>query len=106
MAIADDITSIEKKLIWLKTDYEQYFMGMQGTEPLRLRAEVERLIQLYSNQRITNTALNFRYKTVVARFNSYRSRWDKVVREIEDGRYIRDIFKMKLRDRMKGIPEG
>lgn len=101
MAIADDIAAIEKKLIQLKTDYEQYFMGFQKRAPEALRVELDRLIQLYSNQRITNTALNFRYKTVVARYNSYKTYWDRIMREIEEGRYVRDLFKMKLHDRQK-----
>lgn len=101
MAIADDIGSLETKLNQLKTDYEQYFLGFQKREPERLRSEIDRLIQLYSYQRITNTALNFRYKTVVARYNSYRTYWDRVLREIEEGRYVRDRFKMKLRDKIK-----
>lgn len=97
MATADDIASLEKKLVQLKADYEQYFMGLQKTEPSRLRSEVEKLIQLFSNRKISNTALNFRYKAAVAKFHSYRTYWDRIVREIEEGRYVRDIFKMKLR---------
>lgn len=96
MAIADDITALEKKLIQLKTDYEQYFLGMQKIAPEKLRSEVEKLIRLYTNQRITNTALNFRLNTVVGKFSSYRTYWDRTIREIEEGRYSRDRFKMKL----------
>lgn len=101
MAIADDIGSLEKKLAKLKVDYEQYFMGMQKTAPEKLRLEVERLIQTYTNQRITNTAVSFRLNAVVAKFNSYRTYWDRIVREIEEGRYVRDVFRMKLHDKMK-----
>lgn len=100
MALADDITALEKKLIQLKTGYEQYFLGMQKTAPEKLRSEVEKLIRLYTNQTITNTALNFRLNTVVAKFSSYRTYWDRTVREIEEGRYIREKFRMKLHDRM------
>ncbi len=101
MALADDITSLEKKLIQLKVDYEQYFLGMQKTAPERLRSEVEKLIRLYTNQRITNTALNFRLNTVVAKFSSYRTYWDRTIREIEEGRYIREKFRMKLHETMR-----
>lgn len=100
MALADDITALEKKLIQLKTGYEQYFLGMQKTAPEKLRSEVEKLIRLYTNQTITNTALNFRLNTVVAKFSSYRTYWDRTVREIEEGRYIREKFRMKLHDKM------
>lgn len=101
MAIADDIASLEKKLIQLKADYEQYFLGYQKVAPEKLRAEVEKFIRLYTNQRITNTALNFRFNTAVAKFNSYRAYWDRTIREIEEGKYVRDKFKMKLREAMR-----
>lgn len=103
MAVADDIASLEKKLIQLKTDYEQYFMGVQKTAPEKLRADVEKQLQFHTNQRTTNTAVNFRLNAVVAKFNSYRSYWDRVIREIEEGRYVRDVFKMKLHDMMKDV---
>lgn len=104
MALADDITALEKKLIQLKTGYEQYFLGMQKTAPEKLRSEVEKLIRLYTNQTITNTALNFRLNTVVAKFSSYRTYWDRTVREIEEGRYIREKFRMKLHEAMRHPP--
>ncbi|HLB05898.1 MAG TPA: MXAN_5187 C-terminal domain-containing protein [Thermodesulfobacteriota bacterium] len=100
MAPADDITALEKKLIQLKTGYEQYFLGMQKIAPEKLRSEVEKLIRLYTNQMTTNTALNFRLNTVVAKFSSYRTYWDRTMREIEEGRYIREKFRMKFHDRM------
>ena len=101
MAIADNIAALENKLIKLKTDYEQYFLGMQKTAPEKFRAEVDKLIKTLSDQRITNTALIFRLNAVTAKYNSYRAYWDRIVREIEEGRYVRDVFRMKLHDRMK-----
>lgn len=98
MAIADDITALESKLHQLKTDYEQYFLGYQKTAPEKLRLEVDRLVRLLTGQTITNTGLKFRLNTITAKFGSYRTYWDRTLREIEEGRYIRDKFKMKLHD--------
>lgn len=101
MAIAEDIASLEKKLIQLKADYEQYFLGYQKLAPEKLKAEVDKLIKTLSSQRITNTALNFRLNAATAKYNSYKAYWDRTIREIEEGRYVRDIFKMKLHERMR-----
>lgn len=101
MAIADDIASLEQKLIQLKTSYEQYFLGYQKIAPENLRLEVEKLIRLLTGQRITNTGLNFRLNAVASKFNSYRTYWDRTLREIEEGRYVRDKFKMKLHEAAK-----
>jgi len=101
MAIAEDISFLEQKLIQLKTDYEQYFLGYQKLAPEKLRLEVEKLIRLLTGQRITNTGLNFRLNTAVGKFNSYKTYWDRTLREIEEGRYSRDRFKAKLHESMR-----
>lgn len=104
MALADDITSLEKKVHQLKTDYEQYFLGYQKVPPEKARVEVEKQIRLLTAQRITNTALSFRFNTITGKFSSYRTYWDRTLREIEEGRYIRDKFKMKLHESMRQSP--
>src|SRR4030065_1538964 len=98
MALADDITALEKKLLQLKTDYEQFFLGYQKIAPEKLRTEVDKLVGLLTGQTITNTGLKFRLNTVTAKFSSYKTYWDRTIREIEEGRYVRDKFKMKLQE--------
>ena len=104
MALADDITALERKLLQLKTDYEQYFLGYQKIAPERLRVEVDKLVRLLTNQTITNTGLKFKLNTVTAKLGSYRTYWDRTIREIEEGRYVRDKFKMKLHETEKQAP--
>ncbi|MBM2838390.1 MAG: hypothetical protein HW415_1015 [Deltaproteobacteria bacterium] len=104
MALADDITALEKKLLQLKTDYEQYFLGYQKIAPEKLRVEVDKLVRLLTGQTITNTGLKFRLNTVTAKFGSYKTYWDRTIREIEDGRYVRDKFKMKLHEAERQPP--
>ena len=64
-------------------------MKLLKREPVKLREEVEKIILAYSNKNITNTSLKFRYNSLVARFNSYRQHWTRVVRAIEEGTYYR-----------------
>lgn len=104
MALADDITALEKKLLQLKTDYEQYFLGYQKIAPEKLRMEVDKLVRLLTGQTITNTGLKFRLNTVTAKFSSYRTYWDRTIREIEEGRYVRDKLKMKLHEAERQPP--
>lgn len=104
MALADDITALENKLLQLKIDYEQYFLGYQKVAPEKLRLEVDKLVRLLTGQTITNTGLKFRLNAVTAKFGSYRTYWDRIVREIEEGRYVRDKFKMKLHEAERQLP--
>jgi hypothetical protein len=89
MSIAEDIDILNSKVAQLKVEYEQYFMRVLRREPVKLRGEVDRLIRFYSTQHISNTSLKFKYNSVVAKYNSYKQYWTRVLREIEEGTYVR-----------------
>lgn len=93
MGIAEDLPILESRLAELITRYEQYFIGIEKREPLRLLADVEQLVRRYAGAPITNTMYKHRYTGLVARLGSYRQLWSKTVREIEEGRYARDRFR-------------
>lgn len=85
------------KLNQLKVAYEQYFMGMERIAPLKLHDEVAAIIRKYSGQVINNTALKFRYNSLVARYNSYQTYWNRVMKQIEEGSYARSQFRANLK---------
>ncbi len=89
MGLQEDINTLDTKVKRLKVEYEQYFMRVLKREPLRLREEVERIIRTYSNTSISNTSLKFRFNSLVARHNTYKQYWTRVLRAIEDGTYSR-----------------
>ena len=96
MGISEDLPILENRLQTLITSYEQYFIGLEKREPLKLLAEVEQLVKRYANSPINNTMYKFRYNNLVARFTSYRQQWNRIVREIEEGRYRRDRYRAEL----------
>lgn len=97
MKIEEDLTLIELRLNQLITSYELYFLGSEKREPLQQFTELERLIRRYASININNTMHRHRYNNLAARFSSYRQLWQKTVREIEEGRYSRDRFKVRLK---------
>ena len=96
MGIPEDIAQFEQNLGELIIKYEQYFLGLEKREPLRLLQEVERASRRYMPANIVNTMHRFRYNSLIARFNSYRQYWNRIVRLMEEGKYSRDQFRMKL----------
>lgn len=96
MGIAEDLLILETRLKELIIAYEQYFMGIEKREPIKLFEEVEKLVRRYATSPINNTMYKHRYNNLVARFNTYRQQWNRIVREIEEGRYSRDRFKASL----------
>jgi hypothetical protein len=89
MDAREDIDLLEAKLLRLKVEYEKYFMNILKREPQILRDEVERLIRRWSDKPITNTALKFKYQSLVARCSSLKYYWTRTLRAIEEGRYER-----------------
>ncbi len=102
MGIADDLPILESRLKELIICYEQYFLGLEKREPIKLLDEVEKLVRRYATTPINNTMYKHRYTNLVARFNTYRQQWNRIVREIEEGRYSRDRFRAGLRDSAAG----
>lgn len=81
----------------LKVLYEQYFLGMEKQAPAVARKEVEKRLAFLGGQNIGNTALRFRYLGLVRRWKLYAERWDRVLREIENGTYSPHLARAKRR---------
>lgn len=96
MGIPEDIDLFERSLKELIIRYEQYFLGIEKREPLKLLEEVERLARRYTAAAVSNTMLHFRYNALKSRLVSYRQYWNRITRLMEEGRYSRDRFKMEM----------
>jgi hypothetical protein len=94
MGIQEDISFLEHSIAELVVKYEQYFLGIEKREPLKLCEDVERFIRRYNTATIVNTMYKFRFNSLVGKFNSYRQYWTRTNRLIEEGKYSRDRFKM------------
>lgn len=99
MAIAEDLILLERLLEDLIIRYEQYFIGLEKREPLQLLSDVEKMVRRYTGTPIANTMYKHKYTMMVARLNSYREHWNRVLRLIEEGRYSRDRFIRDLHQR-------
>ena len=99
----EEMKLLEIKMHQLKLDYEKYFLGTRPTEPTMLRAEVQKTVIRFSNTRITNTALRFKFNSLNGRYQAFKRRWDLTLRQIEAGTYKRHVFKADLHDRERGV---
>ena len=101
MGVTEDIAQFEQGLNELIIKYEQYFIGIEKREPLKLLNDVESLGRKYLNIQIVNTMLKFKFNSTLARFNSYKQYWNRINRLIEDGKYSRERFKLELHQKYK-----
>jgi len=104
--VIEDLQVLDVKLKMLKNEYEQYFMGTRRREPFLLRGEVQKMVSYYANVPIRNTGHRFKFNNLRARFFAFRRHWDRILREIEEGRYERHLFKANLRERERAEEAG
>jgi hypothetical protein len=90
-----ELEAIEQALRDLHTLYEQYFAGVEKREPVQKRALVAQRLRTFANRRLQQTDLRFRYQNLATRFQSYVGYWDRILRLMDEGRYARQLHKIK-----------
>lgn len=99
----EELRILDHKLKQLKLDYDRYFLGTRPREPVLLRGEVEKLVAIYSNQAITNSALRFRFSSLCSRYQAHKRQWSEILRQMEQGTYARHRFKASLHERERAV---
>jgi hypothetical protein len=94
----EELEILSRKLMSLKLAYDQYFLGSRPREPVLLAGEVNKLVVVYSNQAIKNTAMRFKFNSIVSRYQAFKRQWTDTLRRIEAGTYSRHQFKAKLHE--------
>lgn len=79
----------EIKLARLKALYEQWFQGIERTEPVIVRKDLDRTLEMLKKNMPRNTALRFRTQQLSARYGTYGIYWGRIGRQIEEGTYKR-----------------
>ena len=105
MPTDEDLEILSRKLMSLKLAYDQYFLGARPREPVMDATEVKKLVVVYSNEAIKNTAMRFKFNSIVSRYQAFKRQWTETLRKIETGSYSRHQFKAKLSERTAALPE-
>ncbi|MCL4224199.1 MAG: hypothetical protein KJZ91_06935 [Myxococcales bacterium] len=105
--IEEALDVLDKLVDRVKVLYEQYFMGIQKQAPAHLHNDAERRIRDLAQMNIRNTALRYRLATIQQKYGAYNTYWKRTLREIEAGRYIRNLQKVRRQAQLTGeeIPE-
>jgi hypothetical protein len=101
------LDELVKKMDRLKVLYEQYFMGIEKIEPQTARKEVTRKMLELTQLNIRNTAIRYRFNALNQKFGVYTTYWNRTLREIERGTYIRNVARVGREAIRRGqeIPE-
>lgn len=101
--IEERLDILGKQLDRLKAMYEQYFMGILKVAPAQLHRDVERTIRELTQVQIRNTGLRYRFTTLSQKYGSYNTYWKRILRDIENGRYVRDVRRASRRAMASGM---
>ena len=91
------LSDAEVQLTLIKHLYEQRFQGQERMEPQIARKQFDRLMHELRKSPPRNTALRFRFQTLIQRYTTLQSYWQRVGRQIEEGTYRRDLLKARRR---------
>lgn len=86
-----DVKKFEEKINILKKDYDLFLAGIIKLEPLNAREELQKWLRKHTASEIVNSALRFKYNTLVSKFSALNTYWDRMVKR-------RDM----LRDKISG----
>jgi hypothetical protein len=100
------IDELEKDIDRLHALYNQYFMGIEKMEPLVVRKNLDRKINLLRREQIKNTALRFRMQMQIQKYNTQSTYWTRICRQIEEGTYNRQIMLANKRINARHAHDG
>jgi hypothetical protein len=91
--ILRELDELDHRLERLRIKYDQFFTGTEKALPYVLRKDIDRRFQALHREQMRNTGARFRFQTLVQRFTSYQTYWNRIIRQIEEGTYRRDVIR-------------
>jgi len=91
------LSDAEIQLSRIKHLYEQWFQGIERIEPQIPRKQFDRGLHELRKTKPRNTALRFRFQTLIKRYTTLQTYWRRVGRQIEEGTYRRDLLRARKR---------
>ncbi len=91
------LSDAEVQLSRIKHLYEQWFQGIERIEPQIPRKQFDRSLHELRKISPRNTALRFRFQTLIQRYTTLQTYWRRIGRQIEEGTYRRDLLRARQR---------
>lgn len=94
-----ELERLEKMIAELQVQYEQFFLGITPIMPDKLHNQVKRQIKTLMRAPFRTSAINFKLRSLESRYHTLNNRWQKTIKQKEEGTYFRDVFKAELREK-------
>ena len=86
MSLENDLSEFEAAITRVSREYDAFLYGSTGRLPAESRRQLEALARTVSNQKMDAASDRYRFNTLIGRYNAQIERWDRAVREKEEGR--------------------
>jgi hypothetical protein len=86
MSLEKDFADFEAAITRLSREYDVFLYGSSGRLPAESRRQIEAKARALSAQKIDSASDRYRFNTLIGRYNAQVERWDRAVREKEEGR--------------------
>lgn len=94
-----ELDNLQSELAELKVKYEQYFSGILPFAPTTEHQKIIRFFRSLKKAPFKSSAISFHLRSIESRYQTYNTYWQRVLREKEEGRYRKDLFKSALREK-------
>jgi len=90
------LDDLEKASEGIRRDFDQFFLGLTRRPPTASQAQLAGTFRKLKEEELRdwNTQDRFRFNQIHARFVSMERMWARTMKQIEDGTYKRDKFKV------------
>jgi len=105
-ALQTRLSLLDQSIDKLRVVYEQFFLGLERFEPVQLRKGITIELRALKENPPKNTAMKFLLNRMETKYRTYEQYWNRVLREIEDGVYERQLQRMRRKLRDEGLPEN
>lgn len=99
-SVDKELDIFERKLGELRVLYEQHFVDVLPFPPDEQHKEIKRMIRSLLHAPFKNSANKFRMRTLLSRYQTYSTYWERVNKQREEGTYAKDQFKAEMREKM------
>jgi hypothetical protein len=98
---AADAAALANRLEELRKAYDRYFLGVDKLEPVGLRRRFQQEFDGVLGAPCPNTQVRFQVAQIKGKFLTFQTYWNRVLKELEDGTYQRDKFKIELKEKSR-----
>ncbi len=89
----EDLAAIAQRVERMRVHYQSYFMGLEKRPPLLLREQFDRFVRESCLNEARRATYKFRFQAQLQRYRTLAVYWDRVMRDLEEGRATRESLR-------------